>query len=111
MFSVWRRVLILTAAVALMVCLLGRSVPLTNAQTNSQADAPQSLRGFDLSSLNRDAQACQDFNQFADGGWIAKNPVPPAYSRWGNFEKLSEQNQEALHQILEGLVQNKSLAK
>src|SRR5215210_1241917 len=100
MFSVWRRVSVLLSVVALLTCLLGRSVPLTNAQSNSQTDATQILRGFDLSSLNRDAQACQDFNQFANGGWMAKNPVPPAYSRWGNFEKLSEQNQEALHQIL-----------
>ena len=111
MFSVWRRVSVLLSVVALVTCLMGRSVSFTSAQSNAQADATQTLRGFDLSSLNRDAQACQDFNQFANGGWIAKNPVPPAYSRWGNFDKLSEQNQEALHQILEGLVQNKSLAK
>jgi putative endopeptidase len=112
MFSVWRRVVILVAASALVLSLLGRSIPITtNAQSNSQTDTAQALRGFDLSSLNRDAQACEDFNQFANGGWIAKNPIPAAYSRWGNFERLSEQNQDTLHQILEELSKNKSLAR
>src|SRR3954469_8836034 len=109
MFSVWRRVLILLAAVALLTSLINRSaLIITTAQSNPATKAAQAetLRGFDLSNLDRNAQACQDFNQFANGGWMMKNTIPPAYSRWGNFEKLSEQNQEALHQILEGLLKN-----
>src|ERR1051325_9248297 len=109
MFSLWRRVAILSAALAMVLSLLGRSIPVTtSAQTNSQNAV---LRGFDISNMDRNAQACQDFNQFANGGWMAKNAIPPAYSRWGNFEKLSEQNLETLHQILEGLAKNKGAAK
>jgi putative endopeptidase len=109
MFSLWRRAAILSAALALAFSLLGHSILLkTNAQSKSQAAV---LRGFDVSNLDRNARACQDFNQFANGGWIAKNAIPPAYSRWGNFEKLSEQNLETLHQILEGLAKNKGAAK
>jgi len=49
------------------------------------ADAPQVsvVAGFDFSSIDRSASACQDFNRFANGGWIDKNPIPAAYSRWG----------------------------
>jgi putative endopeptidase len=112
MFSVWRCAVILLGAVVVVACLLGgRGTFGTSAQNNSQASGQQALRGFDIGNLNREAQACQDFNAFANGGWMQKNPIPPAYSRWGNFEKLSEQNQDVLHQILEGLVQQKSLAK
>ena len=42
---------------------------------------------------------------------MAKNPVPGAYSVWGRFTQLEEQNIEVLHQILEGLLKKKTLAK
>lgn len=79
------------------------------AQSNaSQAD---SLPGFDMASLDRSVAACQDFNRFANGGWMAKNQIPAAYSRWGRFEQLNTQNLEVLHGILEGLVKRTDLAK
>jgi len=76
------------------------------------ADKPQKsvVAGFDFSSIDRGASACQDFNRFANGGWIDKNPVPAAYSRWGRFELLDEQNINVLHGILDGLIAKKKLA-
>ena len=68
------------------------------------------VAGFDFSSIDRGANACQDFNRFANGGWIDKNPVPAAYSRWGRFELLDEQNINVLHGILDGLIAKKKLA-
>jgi putative endopeptidase len=80
--------------------------------TETVKDNPQNsiIAGFDFSNLDRTASACQDFNQFANGGWVAKNPIPPEYSVWGNFTKLAEHNNEELHQILEGLLKKKTLA-
>ena len=77
------------------------------------ADNPQQtvVAGFDFSNLDRNAQACQDFNQFANGGWMTKNPIPGAYSVWGRFTQLGDQNEEVLHQILEGLVKSKQPLK
>jgi putative endopeptidase len=69
----------------------------------------ETLPGFDLASIDRNASACQDFNQFANGGWIAKNAIPAAYSRWGRFEMLADQNNEHLHAILEDLSKRKNL--
>src|SRR5256885_4921884 len=76
------------------------------------ADNPQKsvIAGFDFSSIDRSANACQDFNRFANGGWMDKNPIPPAYSRWGRFELLDEQNLNVLHEILDGLVAKKKFA-
>ena len=75
-------------------------------------DSPQKAvaSGFDVSNLDRTANACQDFNRFANGGWITKNEIPPAYSRWGRFEVLGEQNLDVLHEILDGLVKKKNHA-
>src|SRR5882762_11129162 len=76
------------------------------------ADTPQKsvVAGFDFASLDRSASACQDFNRFANGGWVDKNPIPAAYSRWGRFELLEEQNQNVLHGILDGLIAKKKFA-
>jgi predicted metalloendopeptidase len=76
------------------------------------ADAPQKsvVAGFDFSSIDRAASACQDFNRFANGGWMDKNPIPAAYSRWGRFELLDEQNINVLHGILDGLIAKKKFA-
>jgi putative endopeptidase len=76
-------------------------------------DSPQKSvsSGFDVSNLDRSANACQDFNQFANGGWTAHNPIPPAYPSWGRFQTLNEQNQAVLHDLLEGLLKKKKLAK
>ncbi|MFN2576881.1 MAG: M13 family metallopeptidase [Pyrinomonadaceae bacterium] len=72
---------------------------------------PQSVvSGFDFSSIDRSVNACQDFNRFANGGWMDRNPVPAAYSRWGRFELLDESNLNVLHGILDGLTIKKKFA-
>jgi putative endopeptidase len=60
-----------------------------------------SASGLQLDALERTADACTDFYQFACGGWIARNPVPSDRASWGRFEELQERNNETLHTILE----------
>lgn len=67
-------------------------------------------RGFNTSSLDKNFQPCQDFNQFANGGWIAANPVPAAFPEWGRFDELTERNRDTLHQILEDAAKNTKAA-
>jgi putative endopeptidase len=65
------------------------------------AAGPTVEHGFDLSNLDRTSQPCTDFNRFANGGWMARNPIPPAYPRWGTFNALAEKNREVLRGILD----------
>ena len=37
------------------------------------------LHGVSTADMDRTCAPCKDFNQFANGGWVAKNPIPAAY--------------------------------
>jgi predicted metalloendopeptidase len=83
------------------------------AETSDASDVkPEKtvIAGFDFANIDRNTSACENFNQYANGGWMAKNQIPGAYSVWGRFTQLDEQNTEVLHQILDGLVAKKKLA-
>ena len=57
---------------------------------------------FDVSSLDRSADACTNFYEFACGGWRKANPIPGDQTRWGRFNQLADRNRDVLHEILEG---------
>src|SRR5580693_3153544 len=57
--------------------------------------------GFDTANLDKTCKPCDDFYQFAMGGWMKANPIPPEYSTWGSFSQLVDKNQQNLRQILE----------
>ncbi|MFL6209542.1 MAG: M13 family metallopeptidase [Pyrinomonadaceae bacterium] len=81
------------------------------AQPVVKATPVADIHGFDPANLDREGSACQDFNQFANGGWIERHPVPPAFARWGKFEELREKNQNVLHDILEAAAHNKKVRR
>src|SRR5262245_5234575 len=77
---------------------------------SSAAAAPQRMKSFDMDAMDRAAQPCQDFYQFACGGFQAKNPIPPDQARWGRFELLREYNRALLRQILDAAAAKKTHA-
>ena len=62
--------------------------------------------GVNTANLDTTCAPCKDFNQFANGGWMAKNPIPPAYPSWGVTNEVNERNRDILHQILEDAAKN-----
>src|SRR5882757_44573 len=71
------------------------------------ADKPNSW-GFNTANLDKTCKPCDDFYQFAMGGWMKSNPIPPEYSSWGTFTQLADKNQQNLKQILDDAVKAKA---
>jgi putative endopeptidase len=80
----------------------------TAAAQSSENQTP--THGLNLADLDRSANPCVNFFQFADGGWLAAHPIPPAYASWGTFNVLLDHNQDILHQILEAAAANTNAA-
>lgn len=69
--------------------------------------AQTAQRAFDPANMcTTTCKACEDFYQYANGGWIAKNEIPAAFSTWGITSPLRERNIATLHDILEAATKN-----
>src|SRR5205085_3130649 len=71
----------------------------------------QSGRGVELSYMDTAAKPCQDFYEYANGHWLANNPIPADRSSWGAGSELYEKNQTVLHEILETAAKGTSAPK
>jgi endothelin-converting enzyme len=54
-----------------------------------------------LSSLDVSQDPCENFYDFANGGWLKTHPTPADKGTFGTFEALSQQNKQLIQQILE----------
>ena len=70
------------------------------------ATAQQLGSGINLENFDNSARAADDFYQYACGGWMKNNPLPAAYSRYGSFDVLGEDNNKRINGILDELLHN-----
>ena len=70
-----------------------------------------SLHGIDLGDLDRTAQPCDDFYQFANGTWRANNPIPASMARWSRRWQAGESAKDRLREIREAAAADKNAAK
>jgi putative endopeptidase len=84
------------------------SGPFAAAPIPGAADSPQANHGWDAANMDTSVSPCTDFFTYAVGGWLKKNPIPPAYSSWGIEEQMANDNQAVLHQILEQAAADRS---
>ena len=57
--------------------------------------------------FDKNVRPQDDFYEFATGGWQKLNPLPAAYSRFGSFDQLQEDNNKRINSILDELKKKK----
>ena len=74
------------------------TMPLTGAAQD------QLKSGINLTDLDQTANPGDNFYQYACGGWMKANPLPAAYSRFGSFDQLAQDNNKRINNILSDLL-------
>ena len=65
------------------------------------AAEPVAVAALHEAWMDKSVDPLRDFYQYANGGFIRDNPVPAAYSRWGQFDILNLKNQDFIHELLQ----------
>ena len=78
---------------------LGQSLIATESTAGPKSE-PKKPISLDLSAIDKTADPCTDFYQYACGNWKKNNPIPADQTRWGRFNELAERNNYLLYNDL-----------
>jgi putative endopeptidase len=85
----------------LRVALLIVSLPLSLTPALVASAVSPAPQGIHAADLDRRAEACSDFYEFANGTWRSQNPIPARASRWSRRIAAHDGNWHRLQSVLE----------
>lgn len=74
------------------------------ASLSAQQTKTEKVPGISLSDMDRKVRPQDNFYRYSNGGWIRKNPLKPAYSRFGTFDILRDTATSQIRHIVEELI-------
>jgi putative endopeptidase len=95
----------------LTLALFALLAPCCLAQSFAAADdsapvAPKKPLSFDVKAIDKTADPCTNFYQYACGNWMKNNPIPSDETRWGRFNELGEYNNYLLYTELKAAAEH-----
>lgn len=76
------------------------SLALTTLLVLAASTASAAPHGIESGDINREADACSDFYDYANGAWRTANPIPNYMDRWSRRWQSGEINKEHVRDIL-----------
>ncbi|HXV17274.1 MAG TPA: M13 family metallopeptidase [Gemmatimonadaceae bacterium] len=84
------------------------AAPLAAQSSDLQPLAP--LKVFDPSYIDRKANACTDFFAFANGAWLQRDTIPPAFSSSGVTKDMTDRNELVVRSVLDDAMKTRTSA-
>src|SRR5262245_38865298 len=66
------------------------------------------LQGVQVADVDRKADPCNDFFDYANGKWRTENPIPASMPRWSRRWAAGESTKDQLRQLLEAAAKTKA---
>jgi putative endopeptidase len=92
-----RSKLVLMVLTLMVAAANAQNFALAPAMDSSPAAAPAKPLSLDVSAIDKTADPCVDFYQYACGNWMKQHPIPADQVRWGRFNELADYNNYLLY--------------
>ncbi len=92
-----KKEIFMTLALASMALGMGSC----KEDANKEAQTAEAIPAIDLTAMDTTVMPQKDFYMYVNGNWIANNPLPAGYARYGSFDVLRKNALDATKSILE----------